>query len=553
MAKDQDLIHSTWLDSNRMLPKRFIRPVLEYTRVEAAGGIVLLVAAAIAVVWANSPWYESYFDLFNHHLSLDLGFVHIDESVKHLINDGLMAVFFFVVGLEIKRELVIGELNSVKKAALPAMAALGGMIVPAGIYVAIVLVGGADEAVHGWGIPMATDIAFSVGIVALLGSRVSVGAKLFLLALAIVDDIGAIIVIAVFYTDDLNWWYLLGGVAGLIGIYVARRAGIWSLLFYVPVALVVWELFLESGVHATIAGVTLGLLTPVRPKYSDEEFREKAVAVLDRWDSNRASPDAETRLDNDALELAAVAKASVSPLERLEHALHPWSSFVVVPLFALANAGVRFVGNDETLLEPWVQWEQAMLYKQYDAMARGDWAPTARQFYTGNASLPRTLFVDSGGFDESFRRAEDVELAYRLHDAGVSFEFEFAARAFHHAHRSYQAWLSIASAYGVNDVVFWRDHGQTWLVPTIRREYEDRHPLTRAYARLGLTIPVLARQGARLAPRTAKAAERLHLRALSRQILSAVYNHAYYDGLVSELGTVEDFLAVEPSTEAQAT
>ncbi len=351
MVQNQYSVHSTWLDSNRPLPRRFIRPVLEYTRIEASGGIVLLVAAAIAVIWANSPWYESYFDLFNHHVSLDLGLVHIDESIKHLINDGLMAVFFFVVGLEIKRELVVGELNSVKKAALPAMAALGGMIVPAGIYVTIVLVGGASEATHGWGIPMATDIAFSVGIVALLGSRVSMGAKLFLLALAIVDDIGAIIVIAVFYTDDLNWWYLLGGVVGLLAIYVARRAGIWSLLFYVPVAFVVWELFLESGVHATIAGVSLGLMTPVRPKYTNEEFREKAVAVLDRWDTNRASPDAETRLDNDALELAAVAKASVSPLERLEHALHPWSSFVVVPLFALANAGVRFIGHDETLIQ----------------------------------------------------------------------------------------------------------------------------------------------------------------------------------------------------------
>ncbi len=351
MAKNQDAIHATWLESNRAVPRRFVRPVLEFTRIEAAGGLVLIIAAAIAVVWANSPWYESYFDLFNHHISLDLGFVHIDESIKHLINDGLMAVFFFVVGLEIKRELVVGELNSVKKAALPAMAALGGMIVPAGIYIAIVLVGGASEATHGWGIPMATDIAFSVGIVALLGSRVSVGAKLFLLALAIVDDIGAIIVIAVFYTNDLNWWYLLGGIAGLIAIYIARRAGIWSLLFYVPVAFVVWELFLESGVHATIAGVALGLMTPVRPKYTDEEFREKAVAVLDRWDTNRASPDAETRLDNDALELAAVAKASVSPLERLEHALHPWSSFVVVPLFALANAGVRFIGHEETLLD----------------------------------------------------------------------------------------------------------------------------------------------------------------------------------------------------------
>jgi len=351
MADIEDPIHSTWLDSNRLVPAKFVRPVLEYTRIEAAGGFILLIAATIAIIWANSPWYESYFELFDTHIRFDGAIFHIDESLKHFINDGLMAIFFFVVGLEIKRELVVGELNSVKKASLPAMAALGGMVVPAAIFVAIVLLGGADEAVSGWGIPMATDIAFSVGVVALLGSRISVGAKLFLLALAIVDDIGAIAVIAVFYTDSLSLASLAVGVAGLVGIYLARRAGIISMLFYVPMAIVVWYFFLESGVHATIAGVALGLLTPVKAKYSNEEFRQKAVAVLDRWNINRASADAEARLDHDALELAAVAKASVSPLDRLEHALHPWSSFVIVPLFALANAGVRFVGNDATFVE----------------------------------------------------------------------------------------------------------------------------------------------------------------------------------------------------------
>jgi NhaA family Na+:H+ antiporter len=346
-----DQIHETWVDSNKVVPKRFIRPVLQFTQVEAAGGIVLLVAAAIAVIWANSPWFESYYTLFNTHIEVDLVLVHIDESLKHFINDGLMAVFFFVVGLEIKRELVVGELNSRKKASLPALAAFGGMIVPAGIFVAIILVTGTQGAIHGWGIPMATDIAFSVGVVALLGSRVSVSAKLFLLALAIVDDIGAIAVIAIFYTDQLNLMQLALGVLGLAGVYLARRAGIVSLLFYVPVAWAVWYFFLESGVHATIAGVVLGLLTPVRSKYSNEEFRQKAVAVLDRWNTNRASPDSEARLDQDALELAAVAKASVSPLDRLEHALHPWSSFVIIPLFALANAGVRFIGSEESVAQ----------------------------------------------------------------------------------------------------------------------------------------------------------------------------------------------------------
>jgi NhaA family Na+:H+ antiporter len=351
MADYQDPIHSTWLDSGRMLPSRFVRPVLEFTRIEAAGGFVLLVAAAIAIAWANSPWYETYFELINAHVSFDATIFHIDESIEHFINDGLMAIFFFVVGLEIKRELVIGELNSVKKASLPVMAALGGMLVPAGIFLTIVLAGETNGASQGWGIPMATDIAFSVGVVALLGTRVPVGAKLFLLALAIVDDIGAIAIIAIYYTEQLDAGALALGVAGLAVIYFARRAGVISLLFYVPMGFVVWYFFLQSGVHATIAGVALGLLTPVKAKYEDEQFQQKAVALLERWKTHQASPETETLHDRDALELAAVAKASVSPLDRLEHALHPWSSFVIVPLFAFANAGVRFIGNDASLVE----------------------------------------------------------------------------------------------------------------------------------------------------------------------------------------------------------
>jgi NhaA family Na+:H+ antiporter len=346
----QDQIHETWLQSDRLVASRFVRPVVEFTQVEASGGIFLLVAAVIAIVWANSPWYESYFSLFDTHIDFSLGPIHIDESLKAFINDGLMAIFFFVVGLEIKRELAVGELNSVKKAALPAMAAFGGMVVPALIFVAVVAPN-EPGAIDGWGIPMATDIAFSVGVIALLGSRVSVGAKLFLLALAIVDDVGAILVIAIFYTSDLDWGYLALAAGGIALTYILRRMGVWNIGVYVVVGAVTWFFFLESGVHATIAGVILGLLTPATSYYTDEEFRQKAQQVLDRWDVNRASPYAKERLDQDALELSAVASASVSPLDRLEHALHPWSSFVIVPLFALANAGVRFVGQEESVFE----------------------------------------------------------------------------------------------------------------------------------------------------------------------------------------------------------
>jgi NhaA family Na+:H+ antiporter len=351
MSDHGDPIHDTWLYSDSLVPARFLRPVLQFTRIEAAGGILLLIAAVVAVIWANSAAYETYFALFNTEFEISFGVVHLNETIKDLINDGLMAIFFFVVGLEIKRELVVGELNSIKKASLPAMAALGGMVVPALIYLAFVIPTGDAEAIRGWGIPMATDIAFSVGVVALLGTRVPVGAKLFLLALAIVDDIGAIAVIAVFYTEELSLGYLALAVGGIIVTLIAKKVGIYSLLFYVPVGIVIWYGLLESGVHATIAGVVLGLLTPAVSKYTDEQFRQKTVQVLDRWDQDHVSPHADERLDQDALELAAVAKASVAPLDRLEHALHPWSSFVIVPLFALANAGVRFIGQEETLSE----------------------------------------------------------------------------------------------------------------------------------------------------------------------------------------------------------
>ncbi len=197
-------------------------------------------------------------------------------------------------------------------------------------------------------------------------------------------------------------------------------------------------------------------------------------------------------------------------------------------------------------LEPWVQWEQNMLYKQYDAMARGDWEPTARQFYTGNASLARDRFLESGGFDASFRRGEDVELAYRLNDTGMAFAFDPAARAFHHARRSYESWLSNASSYGRNDAMLWRDSGQAWLIPTIRAEYYERNPFTRIYTRLGLGVPVVGDLVSRLGPRVAKAVAGFVPGRIGQQSLSAVYNLAYYRGVVDELGGLDSFMAVEP-------
>ena len=310
----------------RRMP-RFVRQFLD---TEAAGGVVLLVAAVAALVWANSPWRESYHTLWSTELTIRVGPYVIVDDLHHWVNDGLMAVFFFVVGLEIKRELVHGDLRDRRAAAMPAIAAAGGMVVPALFF--LVVAGGSDGA-RGWGIPMATDIAFAVGIVALLGPRVPAALKLFLLTLAIVDDIGAIVVIAVFYAGEIQPEFL-AVAAALVGSMLAlRTAGVVWLAPYVVIGSTVWLATRASGVHATIAGVVLGLLAPARPLIPGAVAREWAGDLTD--DPTPAEMDAMTRL----------AKTAVSPAERLEHLLHPWTSFLIVPVFALANAGVEIRGD----------------------------------------------------------------------------------------------------------------------------------------------------------------------------------------------------------------
>jgi NhaA family Na+:H+ antiporter len=328
------------MSSERFVPKTFIRPFVRFSQIEASSGIVLLIAAVVALIWANSPWSESYFSILEQHLTVEFAGFHFDESVLHLINDGLMTIFFFVVGLEIKRELVLGDLRDPRAAALPVMAALGGMVFPALIYFAL---NAGTEASHGWGIPMATDIAFAVGVVVLLGSRVPPGAKLFLLAIAIVDDIGAIVVIAIFYTSEVNSVYLAAAIAGLALVWVASRIHIRAMWFYIPMGFIIWYLMLESGVHATLAGVALGFLTPTNPYYQPREFDRQARAILDEYPvEETADPSAQEHADHEALLLSSVATEAVAPLTRLEHKLVTWSSFVIVPIFALANAGIDF-------------------------------------------------------------------------------------------------------------------------------------------------------------------------------------------------------------------
>lgn len=321
-----------WSRSERRFPRLVVRPLQQFLTTEASGGILLLLAAASALVWSNvAP--GSYETVWSTELTIGLGSWSITENVRHWINDAAMALFFFVVGLEIKRELLSGELRDPRTAALPVAAALGGMVVPALIYVAI---NGGAAGSRGWGIPMATDIAFAVGVLAVIARRAT-GLKLFLLTLAIVDDIGAIIVIAIFYSGSISLVALATSAALLVLMAVLRRAQVRAAAVYLILGIAVWVAIFESGVHATIAGVALALVTPAaafqRPRAVSEEARRVANATSD--DPSHADVDAPHWLH-----LAGLSREAVSPLARLQHAIHPWTSFAIVPLFALANAGV---------------------------------------------------------------------------------------------------------------------------------------------------------------------------------------------------------------------
>ncbi|MBA51471.1 MAG: Na+/H+ antiporter NhaA [Acidimicrobiaceae bacterium] len=330
-GSDSLLKRPTFASSDNSLAKFVARPVLRFVDREVAGGILLLVATAIALVWVNIGWEDSYNDFWHTEIELAVGTWHLPHmSVGHFVNDGLMALFFFVVGLEIKREMVTGDLRSPRAAALPVIGAMGGMVVPALLYV---MLNTSGEASRGWGIPMATDIAFAIGVVALLGSRVSPKIKLFLLTLAIVDDIGAIAVIAIFYSSDLNTGWLITASVGLIAVWILQRVRVWAIPVYAALGLFIWYATLESGVHATIAGVALGLLTPGRPLLN----RRDAQQIVDALPSDANV--AEVR------HASFLAQESVPLTERLENMLHPFTAFMIIPIFALANAGIKLSGN----------------------------------------------------------------------------------------------------------------------------------------------------------------------------------------------------------------
>ena len=300
---------------------------------------MLLVCTVIALVWANSPWSDSYFSLWEEHLSVSVGNTALSKTLLHWINDGLMVIFFFFVGLEIKREILVGELSSLKKSLLPIIAAVGGMIGPALIYLAFN--SHYPEFSHGWGIPMATDIAFALGILALLGDRIPSGLKIFLAALAIVDDMGAVLVIAIFYTSELSLLMLAIGGGFLLLLITANRLNVRSTAVYAVLGIGLWFCFLKSGVHATVAGVLLAMTIPVRSKINKEQFLSETSDAINNLKESRVS-----KHENELIHhVASLSEEVQSPLHRFEHALYPYVAFLIMPVFAVANAGVTIEGN----------------------------------------------------------------------------------------------------------------------------------------------------------------------------------------------------------------
>ena len=328
-----------------MAKELLLRPFQRFFRMEASSGLLLLGAALAALAWANSPLAESYFALWGTPVTFAAGGFTIAKPLLLWINDGLMAIFFFVVGLEIKREVMTGELAEPKKAALSVAAALGGMLVPAGLYVVVhAYFGGTPEGAAGWGVPMATDIAFALGVLALLGSRVPLALKVFVTAVAIVDDLGAVLVIAVFYTEKLSVQSLAIAGAFLGACVLLNLAGVRKTWPYALLGLGLWVAFLKSGVHATIAGVLLALTIPSKRLIDAPDFLLRAQNLLAEFADDLKTNDrrsAPTRDQNDAVHsLEQAAEELGAPLPRLEHALHPFVAFVIMPVFALANAGV---------------------------------------------------------------------------------------------------------------------------------------------------------------------------------------------------------------------
>ena len=331
----------------KIKPINYFR-ITSFINEETYGGILLILATFVALFWANSSYYESYHHVW-HEIKVGFvwGSVDLVSSIHHWINDGLMAVFFFVIGLEIKREIMGGELSTLKKATLPIAAAAGGMILPALFYTLIN--GGSPDHDNGWGIPMATDIAFALGLLAMLGKRVPLNLKIFLTALAIADDLGAVMVIAIFYTESIDFNELLYAFFFIVVLVIANLAGVRRSVFYALIGFAgVWVAFVYSGVHATIAGVLIALTIPARTKIDESNYIDRLSSLLDKYEKQQKNPDTSLLTQEQVHVLSEITDLNDkahTPLQRIEHTLHPITAYFILPVFALSNAGVHIDGK----------------------------------------------------------------------------------------------------------------------------------------------------------------------------------------------------------------
>lgn len=339
---NQRIAH-TWSASDQFIPRQVIRPILRLMELEVSGAVAMVVAATLALVWANSPWGDWYTAVWQAPVELGVGPFHVVHlTTREVVNDGLMTVFFLVVALEIKRELLFGALRDRRTAALPILAAAGGMAVPAVIYL---LFNAGGPYSHGWGIPTATDIAFAVAVVSLAGPRVPVGARVFLLTLAIADDLGAILIIAIFYAGGLHWGWLAGAVTCLLVAVGLGRMKVRAMPAFIALGVIAWFCLHASGVHATITGVAFGFIAPAWSHLAPERYPPVARELVDRVDRSFADRilTHEEHLANHATlrEISRLTRETQAPLDRIIFVLVKWSAFVIVPVFAFANAGVK--------------------------------------------------------------------------------------------------------------------------------------------------------------------------------------------------------------------
>jgi NhaA family Na+:H+ antiporter len=341
--------------TRQLVADQILKPAQQFFNKEASSSILLIAATIIALVWINSDIGETYHGFWHTKISFTFGYFNISKTLLHWVNDGLMSLFFFTVGLEIKREILVGELATPKKALLPVIAALGGMIVPGLIYVAFNI---GSPTIHGWGIPVATDIAFALGAVAVFGRRLPVGLRIFLAAFAIADDLGAVVIIAIFYTKEIVWSNLIISLFLTFGLAVANFFWIRQTLIYAILGLAVWFFVLGSGVHPTIAGVVVSLFVPARGRYDTDNFLQNVKNITEKFECEEQSCGYSILLNQEhlyavqALELAC--HDVETPLQRLMHALHPWVAFLILPLFAMGNTGLIFKGIvfSETISNP---------------------------------------------------------------------------------------------------------------------------------------------------------------------------------------------------------